>query len=173
MKTIATSVLYDQLTVLLGNVAQDIFIVRFTYMINNYGSFHRSFRRGSGVHHPSEKRLRRSRGSRSDRLRPPTLECRVGDRRRSNSVLDGSLTLHSTRYRHEDSCSTCSSSSDSEEEGFFLGQRIALPPQLTGEERAAEGQTEDEDKSRRGSFRRRTQSLGRKDKDKDKNCILS
>uniref|UniRef100_A0A671T4L4 Prickle-like protein 3 n=1 Tax=Sinocyclocheilus anshuiensis TaxID=1608454 RepID=A0A671T4L4_9TELE len=137
------------------------------------GSFHRSFRRGSGGHHPSEKWLRRSRGSRSDRPRLETLECRVGDRRRSNSVLDGSLTLHSTRYRHEDSCSTCSSSSDSEEEGFFLGQRIALPPQLTGEERAAEGQTEDEDKSRRGSFRRRTQSLGRKDKDKDKNCILS
>uniref|UniRef100_A0A8C1H2D3 Prickle homolog 3 n=1 Tax=Cyprinus carpio carpio TaxID=630221 RepID=A0A8C1H2D3_CYPCA len=137
------------------------------------GSNHRRFHRGSGGHHPSEKRLRRSRGPRSDRPRLETLECRVGDRRRSNSVLDGSLTLHSTRYRHEDSCSTCSSSSDSEEEGFFLGQRIPLPPQLTGGERAAEGQREDEDKSRRGSFRRRTQSLGRKDKDKDKNCILS
>uniref|UniRef100_A0A8C2C5W8 Uncharacterized protein n=1 Tax=Cyprinus carpio TaxID=7962 RepID=A0A8C2C5W8_CYPCA len=136
------------------------------------GSYHRSSRRGSGGHHSTEKRLRRSRGSRSDRPRLETLECRVGDRRRSNSVLDSSLTLHSTRSRHEDSCSTCSSSSDSEEEGFFLGQRIPLPPQLTGGERAAEGQTEDEDKSRRGSFRRRrTQSLSRKDK--DKNCILS
>ncbi len=136
------------------------------------GSYQRSFCQESGGHHPMEKRLRRSRGSRSDRPRLETLECRVGDRRRSNSILDGSLTLHSTRHRHEDSCSTCSSSSDSGEEGFFLGQRIPLPPQLTGEERAAEGQAEDEDKSRRGSFmRRRTQSLSRKDK--DKNCILS
>lgn len=140
------------------------------------GSYHRSFRRGSSGHHPMEKHIRRSRGSRSDRPRLETLDWREGDRRRSNSVLDGSrngsLTLHSTRSRHEDSCSTCSSSSDSEEEGFFLGQRIPLPPQLTGGERAGEDQKEEEDKSRRGSFRRRrTQSLSRKDK--DKNCILS
>lgn len=131
------------------------------------GSYHHSFRRGSGGQPPTEKHLRRSRGSRSDRPRLETLEWREGDRRRSRN---GSLTLHSTRSRHEDSCSTCSSSSDSEEEGFFLGQRIPLPPQLTGGARA-EGQKEDEDKSRRGSFRRRTQSLSRKDK--DKNCILS
>ncbi|XP_043102574.1 prickle-like protein 2 isoform X2 [Puntigrus tetrazona] len=129
------------------------------------GSYHRSLR-----HRPTEKRLRRSRGPRSDRPRLETLEYRTGERRRSSSVLDASLTLHSTRHRHEDSCSTCSSSSDSEEEGFFLGQRIPLPPQLTGGERTAEGQAEDEDKSRRGSFRRRrTQSLS----SKDKNCILS
>lgn len=126
------------------------------------GSYHHSFRRGSGGQH-----LRRSRGSRSDRPRLETLEWREGERRRSRN---GSLTLHSSRSRHEESCSTCSSSSDSEEEGFFLGQRIPLPPQLTGGERA-EGAKEDEDKSRRGSFRRRTQSLSRKDK--DKNCILS
>ncbi|KAK7135345.1 hypothetical protein R3I94_014113 [Phoxinus phoxinus] len=129
------------------------------------GSYHHSFRRGSGGQLPVEKHHRRSRGSRSDRPRLETLEWREGGRSRN-----GSLTLNSTRSRHEESCSTCSSSSDSEEEGFFLGQRIPLPPQLTGGERA-EGQKEDEDKSRRGSFRRRTQSLSRKDK--DKNCILS
>lgn len=137
------------------------------------GSYHCNFRRGSGGHHSSEKRYRRSRGSRSDRPRLETLDV---ERRRSSNNADGSrntsLTLYSSRSRHEDSCSTCSSSSDSEEEGFFLGQRIPLPPQLTGQ-RADEGQTEDEKKSRRGSFRRRrrTQSLGQKDK--DKNCILS
>ncbi|XP_051964263.1 prickle-like protein 2 isoform X2 [Xyrauchen texanus] len=138
------------------------------------GSYHRGFRRS---HLATEKRMRRFRGSRSDRPRLDTLDYRDGDcRRRSNSVLDGSsngsLKLHSSRYRHEDSCSTCSSSSDSEEEGFFLGQRIPLPPQLTGGERVREGQKEEEDeqKIRTGSFRRkRTQSLGRK----DKNCIVS
>lgn len=138
------------------------------------GAYHRSFRRGHGGHLAIEKHLRRSRGSQSDRPRLDILES--GDRRhRSNSVLDGrkhgSLTLHSTRYRHEESCSTCSSSSDSEEEGFFLGERIPLPPQLTGGVRVSDGQKEEVQKSRTGSFRRgRTQSLSTKEKD---NCILS
>ncbi|XP_051526023.1 prickle planar cell polarity protein 3-B-like isoform X1 [Myxocyprinus asiaticus] len=138
------------------------------------GSYHRGFHRS---HLATEKRMRRFRGSRRDRPRLDTLDYRDGDcRRRSNSVLDGSrngsLKLHSSRYRHEDSCSTCSSSSDSEEEGFFLGQRIPLPPQLTGGERVREGQREEEDEEKRrtGSFRRkRTRSLS----GKDKNCILA
>ncbi|XP_055024161.2 uncharacterized protein prickle3 [Misgurnus anguillicaudatus] len=140
------------------------------------GSYHRNFRRGRGGHLAIEKHIRRSRGSQSDRPRLDILESREGDRRhRSNSVLDGrkhgSLTLHSTRYRHEESCSTCSSSSDSEEEGFFLGERIPLPPQLTGGVKVSDGQKEEVQKSRTGSFRRgRTQSLSTKEKD---NCILS
>uniref|UniRef100_A0A3B1J0J1 Prickle planar cell polarity protein 3 n=1 Tax=Astyanax mexicanus TaxID=7994 RepID=A0A3B1J0J1_ASTMX len=157
----------------------------------SYGSYHRSFRRGvagpstrshvdsdSSLHLGTERRFRRSR---RDRPRLDTLEWRGGERPQpSTSTPDGDgsarLTLHSTRYRHEDSCSTCSSSSDSEEEGFFLGQRIPLPPQLSGQDRARDGERgEEEEMKKRGSLRgrRRTHSLSSKDKDKDKNCILS
>ncbi|XP_017551943.1 prickle planar cell polarity protein 3 isoform X1 [Pygocentrus nattereri] len=155
------------------------------------GSYHRSFRRGGAgppgrshvasdslLHLGTEKRFRRSR---RDRPRLETLEWRGGDNPQpscSNIDGDGSprLTLHSTYYRHEDSCSTCSSSSDSEEEGFFLGQRIPLPPQLTGQERTKDEEKDEEEeekgKTKRGSLRRRrTHSLS--SKDKDKNCILS
>ncbi|KAG9270363.1 prickle-like protein 3 [Astyanax mexicanus] len=153
------------------------------------GSYHRSFRRGvagpstrshvdsdSSLHLGTERRFRRSR---RDRPRLDTLEWRGGERPQpSTSTPDGDgsarLTLHSTRYRHEDSCSTCSSSSDSEEEGFFLGQRIPLPPQLSGQDRARDGERgEEEEMKKRGSLRgrRRTHSLS--SKDKDKNCILS
>ncbi|KAI5622017.1 prickle-like protein 3 isoform X1, partial [Silurus asotus] len=153
------------------------------------GLYHRSFQKGyrsppgrsrlasdSPLHFGTEKHFRRSR---RDRPRLDSLEWRGGEREHSarppsiTSPGDGNsrLTLHSTHYRHEDSCSTCSSSSDSEEEGFFLGQRIPVPPQLTGEK---EREAETEGKSKRGSLRRRrTQSLSAKDKDKDKNCILS
>lgn len=156
------------------------------------GSYRRSFRQGytsppgrtrvisdSPLHLGTEKHFRRFR---RDRPRLDSLEWRGGDRdqlARPPSITspgDGSsrLTLHSTHYRHEDSCSTCSSSSDSEEEGFFLGQRIPLPPQLLGERERGEERVETEVKSKRGSLRRRrTQSLSVKDKDKDKNCILS
>ncbi|XP_057212411.1 prickle planar cell polarity protein 3 isoform X1 [Triplophysa rosa] len=139
------------------------------------GSYHRSLRRGHGGHVGTEKHAKRFRGSQSDRPRLDILESREGDsRHRSNSVLDerhGSLTLHSTRYKHEESCSTCSSSTDSEEEGFFMGERIPLPPQLTGGQKESDGQREEAKKSRTGSFRRkRTQSLSTKEKD---NCLLS
>ncbi|TSL97338.1 Prickle-like protein 3 [Bagarius yarrelli] len=152
------------------------------------GSYRRSFRQGcigppgrtrlvsnSPLHLGTEKHFRR-------RERPclDSLEWRGGEREhatRPPSISlpgDSRLTLHSTRYRHEDSCSTCSSSSDSEEEGYFLGQRIPLPPQLTGEKEGEGRRDETEGKRKRGSFRRRrTQSLGSKDRDKDKNCILS
>ncbi|KAI4878145.1 hypothetical protein NFI96_028398, partial [Prochilodus magdalenae] len=151
------------------------------------GSYHRSFRRGgagppgrssvasdSPLHLGTEKRFRRSR---RDRPRLETLEWRGGDHSQPSCSSAGGedsprLTLHSTYYRHEDSCSTCSSSSDSEEEGFFLGQRIPLPPQLTGQEKAGDGEEDKEERSKRGSMRRRrTHSLS--SKDKDKNCILS
>lgn len=139
------------------------------------GSYHSSLRRGHGGHVGTEKHAKRFRGSQSDRPRLDILESREGDsRHRSNSVLDerhSSLTLHSTRYKHEESCSTCSSSTDSEEEGFFMGERIPLPPQLTGGQKESDGQRDEGKKSRTGSFRRkRTQSLSTKEKD---NCLLS
>lgn len=158
------------------------------------GSYRRSFRQGytsppgrtrlvsdSPLHLGTEKHFR---CFRRDRPRLDSLEWRGGEREHAahlpaiTSHGDGNsrLTLHSARCRHEDSCSTCSSSSDSEEEGFFLGQRIPLPPQLTGEREGEGERAETEGKSKRGSLRRRrrrTQSLSAKDKDKDKNCILS
>ncbi|KAM9475647.1 prickle planar cell polarity protein 3-B isoform 1-T1 [Clarias gariepinus] len=155
------------------------------------GAYRRSFRQGctsppgrsrlvsdSPLHLGTEKHFRR------DRPRLDSLEWRGGEREHASrppSIIspgDGrsGLTLHSTRYKHEDSCSTCSSSSDSEEEGFFLGQRIPLPPQLSGEREREGERAETEGKSKRRSLRRRrrrTESLSAKDKDKDKNCILS
>lgn len=168
----------------------DFFMLLFLFLD---GSYRRSFRQGrtsppgrsrvvsdSPLHLGTEKHFHRSR---RDRPRLDSLEWRGGGEREhtthtpsitSPEAGNSRLTLHSTHYRHEDSCSTCSSSSDSEEEGFFLGQRIPLPPQLTGE-RQREGETQEtEGKSKRGSLRRRrTQSFSAKDKDKDKNCILS
>ncbi|XP_066499279.1 prickle planar cell polarity protein 3 [Hoplias malabaricus] len=142
------------------------------------GSYHRSFRRMGGgrlasdapLHLGTEKRFRRSR---RDRPRLETLEWRGGDHPHTSSSNSPQLTLHSTYYRHEDSCSTCSSSSDSEEEGFFLGQKIPLPPQLSSQDGARDGEEEEKEKTgKRGSLRRRrTRSLS--SKDKDKNCILS
>ncbi|XP_062397795.1 prickle planar cell polarity protein 3-A isoform X1 [Sardina pilchardus] len=179
------------------------------------GSYHRSIRRGAHNrgHVPSDSPLhlgteRRFRRSRSDRPRLETLEWRGGERLHaaaSGSEVSGAmagaslespdrpgnpLTLQAAHFRHEDSCSTCSSSSDSEEEGYFLGQPIPLPPQLRrpgpgeggqggGGEEEEEGAEEEEGEARewgglRGSLRRRTrrtQSFSAKDK--DKNCILS
>ncbi|XP_062854680.1 prickle planar cell polarity protein 3 isoform X2 [Trichomycterus rosablanca] len=151
------------------------------------GAYHRSGRRRfsgppgrarmaseSPLHLGTDKHLRRSR---RDRPRLDTLEWK-GDRDRErgtdhssiNPAGDGNLTLHSTHYRHEDSCSTCTSSSDSDEEGFFLGQRIPLPPQLTGERQGNGARGQEEEKGKRGSMRRRrTESFN----NKDKNCILS
>ncbi|KAL2103737.1 hypothetical protein ACEWY4_000605 [Coilia grayii] len=175
----------------------------------------------SSLHLGSERRLRRSgsgSGSRSDRPRLDSLEWR-GRKRRSfpSSGCDmaggmslalspespdepgggGSLTLQASLYRHEDSCSTCSSSSDSEEEGYFLGQPIPLPPQLrrpAGGEGAeaggeggggAEGEREEDEEEEegvvrefrglRGSLRRRTRRRTHSPsaKDKDKNCVVS
>lgn len=99
------------------------------------------------------------------------------------------LTLQASHHRHEDSCSTCSSSSDSEEEGYFLGQPIPLPPQLRraalgegaregGEEEEEDGEEDEEGSPRewgglRGSLRRKRRNRSFSAKDKDKNCILS
>lgn len=88
-------------------------------------------------------------------------------------------TLKPSKYKHEDCCSTCSSSSDSEEEGYFLGQPIPLPPQLR-KHQPEEGAGGEEERGRevqrerglRGSLRRtRAHSLGAKDK--DKSCSVS
>ncbi|XP_034731439.1 prickle-like protein 2 isoform X2 [Etheostoma cragini] len=149
-------------------------------------SYHqRSLRRGWGRRRiPSDPALhpgpeRRSQRSQPDRPRLDTLDWR-GEKERDNqgSANGSSLTLKPSRYKHED-CSTCSSSSDSEEEGFFLGQPIPLPPQLRkqqpeeGKDRDGEEERESQrDWGLRGSIRRRrAHSLGAKDK--DKNCAIS
>uniref|UniRef100_A0A3P8U573 Prickle planar cell polarity protein 3 n=1 Tax=Amphiprion percula TaxID=161767 RepID=A0A3P8U573_AMPPE len=129
------------------------------------------------LHQSSERRSRRSR---PDRPHLDTLDWR-GEKERdtwgpSNS---SSLTLQQGHYKHGDSCSTCSSSSDSEEEGYFLGKPIPVPPQLRKQEpeggkdrEADEGKEVRRDKGLRGSIRRRrAHSLGAKDK--DKNCAIS
>lgn len=150
-------------------------------------SYHqRSVRRGwSRGRVPSDPALhseaeRRSRRSRADRPRLDTLEWRVEkERDRRGSAKTSSLILQPGRHKHEDSCSTCSSSSDSEEEGYFLGQPIPLPPQLRkqqpeeGKDReGAEEREVQRDWGLRGSIRRRrAHSLGAKDK--DKNCAIS
>ncbi|KAF1390154.1 hypothetical protein PFLUV_G00055160 [Perca fluviatilis] len=149
-------------------------------------SYHqRSLRRGWGhCRIPSDPALhpgpeRRSRRSQPDRPRLDTLDWRGEKERDSQGSANGSsLTLKLSQYKHED-CSTCSSSSDSEEEGFFLGQPIPLPPQLRkqqpeeGKDREGEEEREvQRDWGLRGSIRRRrAHSLGAKDK--DKNCAIS
>lgn len=162
-------------------------------------SYHqRSLRRGWGrcripsdpsLHPGAERRSRRSRPP--DRPRLETLDWR-GEKDRdgrtaaaasTSTSSSSSLTLQPGHYKHED-CSTCSSSSDSEEEGYFLGQPIPLPPQLRKQQppeegREQEGEGEEErgrevqrDWGLRGSLRRgRAHSLGAKDK--DKNCAIS
>ncbi|KAF7661105.1 hypothetical protein LDENG_00269830 [Lucifuga dentata] len=146
----------------------------------------RSLRRGwsrcripsdSSLHLGTERRSRCSRPDRPDRPQLDALDWRSEKERDSWSPFNGpSLTLQPGQYKHED-CSTCSSSSDSEEEGYFLGQPIPLPPQFRKhqpeEDREGEGERElQRDWSLRGSFRRRrAQSLG--SKDKDKNCAIS
>ncbi|XP_034393130.1 prickle planar cell polarity protein 3 isoform X3 [Cyclopterus lumpus] len=148
-------------------------------------SYHqRSLRRGwSRCRFPSDPALhpgaeRRSRRSRPDRPRLDTLDCR-GEKERDKRGSACSLTLQPGQHKHEDSCSTCSSSSDSEDDGFFLGQPIPLPPQLR-KQPPEEGLDREGDEERevqrdwglRGSLRRRrTHSLGAKDK--DKNCAIS
>lgn len=145
-------------------------------------SYHqRGLRRGwSRCRIPSDPGLhpgteRRSRGSQSDRPRLDTLEwAGKKDRDKQGSANTSSLTLKPGPYKHED-CSTCSSSSDSEEEGYFLGQPIPLPPQLRkrppeedGEEE--QGREAQRDWGLRGSMRRRrAHSFGAK----DKNCAIS
>nr|XP_023693167.1 prickle planar cell polarity protein 3 isoform X1 [Paramormyrops kingsleyae] len=84
------------------------------------------------------------------------------------------LTLLPSRWKHEDPCSTCSSSSESEEEGYFLGQPIPLPPQLhrsvSGGGRGA-GWMEGETGSSRRDGRGRPRS--RSGKDGDAHCSIS
>lgn len=149
-------------------------------------SYHqRGLRRGwSRSRIPSDPALhsradRRPRRSRSDRPRLDALEWRGERDKRSSLSAPSSLTLQPAHYKHEDSCSTCSSSSDSEEEGFFLGQPIPLPPQLRKQQPEEDKDVEEEqlrevqrERGLRGSIRRRrAHSLGAKDK--DKNCAIS
>lgn len=113
---------------------------------------------------------------RADRPRLDALEWRgEKERDKQGSARASSLTLRPGHYKHEDCCSTCSSSSDSEEEGFFLGQRIPLPPQLRHPQSEDGGDHEEVQRDRgglRGSMRRRrANSLGAKDK--EKNCAIS
>ncbi|KAK2897318.1 prickle planar cell polarity protein 3 isoform X1 [Channa argus] len=153
-------------------------------LLDGFSNHQRGQRRGcSRSRIPSEPNLhsgaeRRSRRPRSDRPRLDTLD-RRGEKERDNrgSTNTSSLTLQSGHYKHDDSCSTCSSSSDSEEEGFFLGQPIPLPPQLRKQqpEEGKEGEEKEREMQRdwglRGSMRRRAHSLGAKDK--DKNCAIA
>ncbi|XP_077369462.1 uncharacterized protein prickle3 isoform X2 [Festucalex cinctus] len=106
----------------------------------------------------------------------PRLDTAEGRGERESDASSPVLHSRSSRRRHEDSCSTCSSSSDSEQEGFFLGRPIPLPPQLRkspSQKRAAEEEEEEPPRwGLRDSFRRRrAHSLGAKDK--DKNCSVS
>ncbi|XP_029011667.1 prickle planar cell polarity protein 3 isoform X2 [Betta splendens] len=137
----------------------------------------RSHRRGWNRGNTHSDPTPHSRRPRSDRPRLDTLD-RRGERDHRGSANTSSLTLHPGHFKHED-CSTCSSSSDSEEEGFFLGQPIPLPPQLR-KQQPDESKDREVDKERevqrdwglRGSIRRRrANSLGAKDK--DKNCAIS
>ncbi|XP_076597763.1 uncharacterized protein prickle3 isoform X1 [Chaetodon auriga] len=146
----------------------------------------RSLRRGwSHCRIPSDPALhpgaeRHSRRSRADRPRLDALDWRAEKERDKRGTANASsLTLQPGHYKHEESCSTCSSSSESEEDGYFLGQPIPLPPQLRrqqleeGKDREVEEEREvQRDRGLRGSIRRRrAHSLGAKDK--DKNCAIS
>ncbi|XP_061839384.1 uncharacterized protein prickle3 isoform X2 [Nerophis lumbriciformis] len=118
--------------------------------------------------HPTSDRS--SRHSQADR--PPLDTLDHGER--GNDV--SSLVLQPGRHKHEDSCSTCSSSSDSEQEGYFLGQPIPLPPQLRKHEAKEDKDTKEEGEPAQWGLRdsirrRRAHSLGAKDK--DKNCTVS
>uniref|UniRef100_A0A3Q2ZX98 Prickle homolog 3 n=1 Tax=Kryptolebias marmoratus TaxID=37003 RepID=A0A3Q2ZX98_KRYMA len=153
-----------------------------------YGSssYQRNMKRGWGrCRVPSDPSLypgseRCSRSSRPDRPRLDSPDVRGEKERDSRSSFSSSsLTLQPGQHKHEDSCSTCSSSSDSEEEGFFLGQRIPLPPQLQKQQPdelqvqvSEEGRELQRDWSLRGSLRRR-RALSVGAKDKDKNCAVS
>ncbi|KAM9829678.1 protein espinas isoform X2 [Syngnathus typhle] len=135
----------------------------------------RSLRRGWSRRRVSSDHPRVSTSSAGHpRVGRPQLDTAEGRGGRGSKA--SSLVLRSIRRRHEDSCSTCSSSSDSEQEGFFLGQPIPLPPQLqkTQGEKDEEKREEEEPPrwGLRDSFRRRrAHSLGAKDK--DKNCSVS
>ncbi|KAI1893013.1 hypothetical protein AGOR_G00139430 [Albula goreensis] len=140
----------------------------------------RSHRRGGRLASDSPLHLgteRRFRQARSDRPRLDTLDWR-GEREREPPTPP-SLTLYPGLQKHEDCCSTCSSSSESEEEGYFLGQPIPLPPQLRrsqpGDKERDEGREGEREDGLRDSLRRRGRGRAQSfsGKDKDKNCVLS
>uniref|UniRef100_A0A3B3SDM0 Prickle planar cell polarity protein 3 n=1 Tax=Paramormyrops kingsleyae TaxID=1676925 RepID=A0A3B3SDM0_9TELE len=119
----------------------------------------------------------RFRQGQSDRPRLDSLDWR-GELEKGCSIpATPPLSLCPGYFKHEDCCSTCSSSSESEEEGYFLGQPIPLPPQLcrsqagVGErERGKRGETED---GLQNSHKRRERGRTHSFSGKDKNCILS
>nr|XP_023675123.1 prickle planar cell polarity protein 3-like isoform X1 [Paramormyrops kingsleyae] len=147
---------------------------------------HRSYRRGPqsckrehlasdcAVTIGTETRFRQGQ---SDRPRLDSLDWR-GELEKGCSIpATPPLSLCPGYFKHEDCCSTCSSSSESEEEGYFLGQPIPLPPQLcrsqagVGErERGKRGETED---GLQNSHKRRERGRTHSFSGKDKNCILS
>ena len=167
-------------------MAKADFFLNFSSFFQSDGSSYqqRNVRRGRSrcrvppdtIPHPGSER--RFRSSRPDRPQLDTLDWK-GEKDSRGSFSNSSLTLQPGQYKHEDSCSTCSSSSDSEEEGFFLGQRIPLPPQLRKQQveevQLREGEELREmqrDGGLRGSLRRR-RALSQSAKDKDKNCAIS
>ncbi|XP_061702222.1 prickle planar cell polarity protein 3 isoform X2 [Syngnathoides biaculeatus] len=100
--------------------------------------------------------------SRAEPLRPDAAD--------SRGEAEGDASSPGRRRELEDSCSTCSSSSDSEREGYFLGRPVPLPPQLRKRQQGTNAQVEAQPAAGRGprdSFRR----LGAKDG--DKNCSVS
>ncbi|XP_018580916.2 prickle planar cell polarity protein 3-like [Scleropages formosus] len=118
---------------------------------------------------------RRFRQRRPDRPRLDTLK-RQGHRGKDLSTTPEPppLTLLPGFFKHEDSCSTCSSSSESEEEGYFLGQPIPVPPQLRpppslGGQMEGWRDRERECDQQNSWRRRRTYSIG----GHDKTCNIS
>lgn len=71
----------------------------------------------------------------------PEQDCRAGDKAEAPKGLEQS-TLETPLDPTEDApCPTCSSSSDSEPEGFFLGQRLPRPCKAAGSPQAGDSET--------------------------------
>ncbi|XP_029463889.1 prickle planar cell polarity protein 3 isoform X2 [Rhinatrema bivittatum] len=127
---------------------------------------HRSTRIGcSGhLHEHQEGQHSHSDGGQKWREPPPWKEA---------GEIPGAGTIFSNTYHrlHHDSdlCSTCSSSSDEEKEGYFMGQPIPIPPHLRQNAIREQGPPTDASPARKGGSRQRAGRKGRK----EKNCIVS
>lgn len=123
-------------------------------------------------HHHRRRRSRMSRSDNALHLAPKEEKPRVcfkDDRRKHGlghngaQYGDGLRTERFTRLYEDDWCSTCSSSSsESEEEGFFLGQPIPQPRQPRYQYYASD----------EAAFSTRTKSKQKRGR-KGKNCIIS